>query len=233
MNNLYFNNKDLKKDFNCYMLAGYSYPIASEDVEDIIVEGNNFGSLTYRTGNYKDLQFSCNIRSVDMKDYTEKIAIIEEFINNIEDNRLYFKEMSYKCLRVKRVYSGNYIKNNNHSFDFSLNFICEPFWQPTDINKINLSGEDSFISNTHIPYEVFAECNSKGNTRIFINDELLQFNHNGKVFIDCERGYVYTEDKTLIETTGNTKLTIKKGINTYLSDTNTEILLSLKDRYRR
>lgn len=233
MNNLYFNNYDFIKDLDCYMLKGYSYPVVSEEIEDIVIEGNSFGTLTQKTDNYSDLKFQVNLRMVKIKDYNDKISIIEEAINNIEDNRLYFKDKLEKCLKVKRVVSDSYTKENEFSIKFQLTFICEPFWYDTDIEEIELSNESSFISPTHINYEVFAECEANGNTRIFINDELLQFNHTGKVIIDCERGYVYTTDKTLVKTTGNDKLVIHKGINKYMSDTNTTIKIKLKNRYKR
>ena len=47
-------------DKGILLLADYSIPVAKETIEEVSVLGRREGTLTYKTGTYKDLSFTLN-----------------------------------------------------------------------------------------------------------------------------------------------------------------------------
>ena len=175
MNNLYFNGKDLWNDFNCGILKGIQYPVVKEIIENIQVEGNIHGNLTEKTGSYGDLIQEVNVRMFGLDNYRMRIAFIEDWLSNIEDKRLFFKENLGRCLYVKNAYiSSNYNKNGNNCVEFSLKFECEPFYFDSNIRTVTWNKDTILKSDTMIDYEPIIELQATGvKTTIIINDKEL------------------------------------------------------------
>lgn len=234
MNNLFFNNKDLIKDFNCYILTGSELGTVQEEILTEAIEGSPLGSLTTKTGNYKDITRTFGIRMIGINNYSEKIDNILEWLDYIEDDRLVMQHELNKCLRVKAAKASNFIKSSSNSIDFNITFQCRPFFYDSRTEIFNWTKGTNLRSATRIEYEVMAEVEANGDNSITINGQELTFNATGTVIIDCERGYVYKKGtNTPIITKGNTDLKIKRGINTLNCSPFNSIKLQIRNRYRR
>lgn len=127
MNTIFFNRLNCYEDLSCILLTGYDIPVTCEDIENINVDNRRQGSLTIKTGNYKDLELNLTFRLVNYINLGENIKKIINWISDIKDNRLYFSNRVDKVYLVKNAVISNF-KNDNKLFqEFSINFICEPF----------------------------------------------------------------------------------------------------------
>lgn len=236
MNNLYFNNKDLWNDFNCGFLKGIQYPTVEEVINILPSEGNSFGDLTERTGIYKDLVQEVKVRMFGLDNYRMRIALIEDWLSDIEDNRLFFAESLERCLRVKTArINGGITKNGNNCLEFTLIFNCEPFYFDSDVRVIEWRKRTVLKSDTMIPYKPTIELKATtSRTTITINGQELAFDtKNGETYIiDCEREYVYKKGTNIpIRTIGNF-FTVNKGVNNFTDGTNDTIKIHLNNKYR-
>ena len=127
MINFVFNNKNSFEDMNCIVVGQLTLPIVREEIELIEIEGRKGGSLTERTGNYPALVIGTKLRLVNMEDYKIKIRELTKWLNDIEDNRLYFIDNPMKCYKVKYVEFTEIQGRNTQEANFSVKFICNPF----------------------------------------------------------------------------------------------------------
>ena len=72
MINFVFNNKNSFEDMDCIVVGQLTLPIVREEIELIEIEGRKGGSLTEKTGNYKDLIIPMKLKLVNMEDYKIK-----------------------------------------------------------------------------------------------------------------------------------------------------------------
>lgn len=233
MNNLFFNNKDLYRDLNGFMLSGYEIPTVEQVQEVIDIEGNPLGGLIEKIDSYKDLIFECNVRILtNIIEYPSLIPIIKNWCNNINDDRLYFNDNLEKCMKVKLAKASNFTKVSNYALEFKLYFQCQPFYFDSIEESIMVNSGDKIVSETDIDYEITANITSNGNSSIIVNGQELQFTHTGTCILDCVRGYLYKEDKTPIVTKGNEFLKVKKGENSFSFNNISRFELLLRNRYR-
>jgi len=230
LNNMYFNNKDLYRDFNCFVEGGIEYPLVTEEIEDIQVPNNPLGTLTRRTGNYSDLELSLKIRIVDMYNWKEKLRYIKKWFTNIEDNRLYFEYNLQKCLRVKRVIVDRPAKFNNSYVSVPVKFICQPFYFNVNESFIDIYNNEIINSDTDIECNPLIMLKANGNTQITINDTVLQFNYSGDVIIDSIRNIAYDDNKRNIVTKGQFPR-IKEGDNRIILEGVSKISLNERACY--
>ena len=134
-----FNNKK-STDLDIYMLKGFETPYPTEIIESQEVEGRRNGTLTDKTGNYNDIIFDVNCRMMIKGDRNYKTKELFKWINNIEDNRIYFKNNLDKCYKVKYCNITS-IKEESHSIDFTINFRCNPFFYDTYFKNLIVEGE--------------------------------------------------------------------------------------------
>lgn len=177
MNTIIFNKLDCYKDLSCILLGDYEIPVSVEDIENINVDNRRKGTLTIKTGNYKDLELNLTFRLIDYKNAEEKIKNIINWISNIRDNKLYFSNRKDKCYLVKNAIISNF-KNSYKLFsEFSINFICEPFMAfPTELveevtNNSQVLNRGDIISDPIIKLTL---PSSEQTIQITINSETLE-----------------------------------------------------------
>lgn len=230
INDLIFNNKSLYEDFGAFIKKGYEMPTVTEDINDIEVEGNPFGTLTQKTGNYKDLVFNIDIKFKKRQEWQTTKRIINKWLANIKDNRLIFKENTSICTRVKRANFESVVKDNV-VIEGTLNFVCEPFYYDTEETYQEWEKNTILKCYTDIEATPIIEVDSKGQTSLTINGKEFAFNYNGVVIIDSARGIFTKETKKPINSTGEFP-TIKEGDNTLNAVGVNKIKINTKNRYR-
>ena len=104
----YFNNNS-SESFKVILSDFPELPFVQEEIKTVEVGGKD-GTLTKRTGRYKDLTISLECELLDIENYNEAIRNINNWLSEIEDNRLFFLDNPSKCYKVKKVTTGN-IKN--------------------------------------------------------------------------------------------------------------------------
>lgn len=180
----YFNNNS-SESFGVILSDFPELPFVQEEIKSVEVGGKD-GTLTKRTGKYKDLTLSLECELLDIENYNEAIRNINNWLNYIEDNRLFFMDNPSKCYKVKRVTVGS-IKNELNIYGaFTIEFTCYPFIYSTEEYEIEVNNNSEFYYSGDIetyPQIILSGCS--GNIQIIINDITTQFNDiDGDLTID-------------------------------------------------
>ena len=180
----YFNNNS-SESFKVILSDFPELPFVQEEIKSVEVGGKD-GTLTKRTGKYKDLLISLECELLDIENYNEAIRNINNWLNDIEDNRLFFLNNPSKCYKVKKVTTGN-IKNELNIYGaFTIEFTCYPFIYSTEEYEIEISNNSEFYYSGDIetyPRIILSGC--RGDIQITINDITTQFNSTyGEIVID-------------------------------------------------
>ncbi len=199
MNNLYFNNKSAFDDFDLVVVNAIEYPFVQEIIEKIDIEGNKNGYLTVKTGQYKEMRVSVTFRLIKMDNYKNRMREINLWLNDIEDNCLFFDDYREKCYKVK-VCNINPIKDLNFtSADFGVEFELFPFvfkndeYYQTVENNSEIYYEGDIESEPIIKLQL---TNSEQNISLLIGNQEIQLrNVKGTVIINSEKKLITDETK--------------------------------------
>lgn len=199
MNNLYFNNKSAFDDFDLVVVNAIEYPFVQEIIEKVDIEGNKNGYLTIKTGQYQNMKISVTFRLIKMDNYKNRMREINLWLNDIEDNCLFFDDYREKCYKVK-VCNINPIKDLNFtSADFGVEFELFPFvfkndeYYQTVENNSEIYYEGDIKSEPIIKLQLTA---SEQNISLFIGEQEIQLkNVKGTVIINSEKKLITDETK--------------------------------------
>lgn len=199
MNNLYFNNKSAFDDFDLVVVNAIEYPFVQEIIEKVDIEGNKNGYLTIKTGQYQNMKISVTFRLIKMDNYKNRMREINLWLNDIEDNCLFFDDYREKCYKVK-VCNINPIKDLNFtSADFSVEFELFPFvfkndeYYQTVENNSEIYYEGDIESEPIIKLQL---TDSEQNISLFIGEQEIQLkNIKGTVIINSEKKLITDETK--------------------------------------
>ena len=208
----YFNNNS-SESFKVILSDFPELPFVQEEIKSVEVGGKD-GTLTKRTGKYKDLLISLECELLDIDNYNEAIRNINNWLNDIEDNRLFFLNNPSKCYKVKKVTTGN-IKNELNIYGaFTIEFTCYPFIYSTEEYEIEVSNNSEFYYSGDIetyPRMILSGC--RGDIQITINDITTQFNNtDGDIVIDYPQALDKEGESITNEMIGKFP-TLIKGIN--------------------
>jgi predicted phage tail component-like protein len=208
----YFNNNS-SESFKVILSDFPQLPFVQEEIKLVEVGGKD-GTLTKRTGKYKDLVISLECELLDIENYNEAIRNINNWINDIEDNRLFFIDNPSRCYKVKKVTAGN-IKNELNIYGtFTIEFTCYPFIYSTEEYEIEVNNNSEFYYSGDIethPRIVLSGCS--GNIQITINDIATQLNDtDGQIIIDYPQA-LNEEGKSITNNMIGKFPTLIKGIN--------------------
>lgn len=172
-----FNNKNSFDDMDCIVVGTISYPFIKEDVEFIEVEGRKAGSLTEKTGNFTDLKLSMTLKLVNMKNYNGSSSRIQEWLESIKNNKLYFVDNPSKSYIVKTVNYTDITPVGGYEAKFKVTFVCEPFLKLTRETKIEIKKGDKVYNGGYIESEPIIRLslpNTQQNIRIDINGRTFE-----------------------------------------------------------
>lgn len=226
----YFNNKASYDDFELLTMNNLEMGRVEEIEEEQEVEGNPFGTLIIKTESYRDLKHTIPVR-VKREGWEVKRRLIENWLSNIEDNRLILSDNDNICSKVKKVSIGNYSRNGNVAIEFEITFLCEPFYFDTNDIIQEWDINTPLMCDSDIDTLPIIELNSQGATQITINDETLSFTHTGDVIIDSMRNIFNKENMQVITSTGDLPI-IKRGKNTLSGSGFTTLKINTRNRYR-
>ncbi len=187
MQKFYFNGLENIRDMCVYVVNRIEFPNIEEVIEQEPVDGSPIGSLTVRSGKYKDSKIKMKLRIIDRHNVKEQFRNIKRWLKNVEDNRLSFDYE--KCYIVKNVTLNPY-SFNKISCDFECEFICEPFLKAfyNDYEEI-LNGEMVYNDGDIEAFpKIKITLSNSTNIELYVNNRSMQLRDISEyVFIDSER----------------------------------------------
>lgn len=191
MNYFILNNKNSLFDMNIGIIGNSTRPRPQEVVEKEEVEGRKQGSLIYKTGAYKDIIIKRKLRLLSFNNYEVETLRIMNWLTNIEDNRLIFKDYTEKCYKVKYVEIADFEDYRGGNVDFDATFHCEPFLYNTNEPDISISNGDLILNDGFIEADPTIKLvlpSTPGNIQITIGSKSLTLNNvKGEVIIEPQR----------------------------------------------
>lgn len=216
MNNFVFNRRNSFEDMGLIILKGISRQATYEEIESVEVEGRIQGSLTIKTESYKDIEVVRTVRIPTFEEYTVKSAEINKWLNEIEDNRLYFEDEPNKCYTVKYVKTLVYNDENRLYTDLTITFVCEPFMRVTNEFEMIVANNENIYNDGDVISEPILYLNLpdlEQNIQITINDRTIELrNVKGNVTIDTTL-FIALNNNLIIRTIGDFPI-LEKGNNT-------------------
>lgn len=175
METIIFNNKNAYENFEIWIAKEYDLPFVQEDIESKVIDGRS-GSLTKKLGTYKDIKFSLELTLTNTENYRATIRKINKWLTEIEDNKLVFSSYKSKYLKVKKVTLGNIEKDILRCGNFTVEFLCEPFYYQTGEQLQTITSNSIIINDGDLASkpDLLLE-NVSGNISISINGREIQF----------------------------------------------------------
>lgn len=198
MKKLIFNNIFVE-DIGLIVVEGPSEILAQEEYEEVEVEGRN-GKLIINKGSYPNINKSFKLTSMTYEDDTEIELMIENINNwlfNVTDNKLlYAYDNRYNI--VKKVVLSEDVKTTFEEFgDFTVNFICEPFYYDLNEYPLTLTNHAALYYKGTVPGECNIKIYGNGSIQLTINDDTVQINNvNEYVELDSKLLLCLNKDKT-------------------------------------
>lgn len=189
MNYFIFNNKNSLEDMNLGIVGNSIRPRPQEVTEVEEVDGRKQGALVYKTGGYKDLVIKRKLRLLKFDNYEVETLKIMNWLTNIEDNRLIFKDYKEKCYKVKYVIVSDFEDYRGGNVDFDVTFYCEPFLFNTNEPDIQVLNGDFIFSDSDLEAEPIIKISlpaTQGNVQVSIGSKSLTINNvKNELIIDC------------------------------------------------
>lgn len=216
MNYFIFNNKNSLEDMNLGIVGNSIRPRPQEVTEVEEVEGRKQGALVYKTGSYKDLVIKRKLRLLSFNNYEVETLKIMNWLTNIEDNRLIFKDYKEKCYKAKYVIISDFEDYRGGNVDFDVTFYCEPFLFNTNELDIEVLNGGSIFSDSDLEAEPTIKISLpaiEGNIQVSIGSKSLTINNvKNELIIDCQLQKAICEGIE-VKTIGDFP-TITQGYNT-------------------
>lgn len=194
METIIFNNKNALESFSIWIAKEYTLPFVQEDIENKILDGRS-GSLTKKLGTYKDISIKLELKLVDCENYRAKIRKINKWLTEIEDNKLMFSSYKSKYLKVKKVTTGNIEKDILMCGNFTVEFLCEPFYYQTGEQLQTITSNSIIVNDGDLSSQINLLLeNVSGNISFSINGREIQFiSVEGTIDLDSELRRVIDE----------------------------------------
>lgn len=229
INTLIFNGCNMLDEFGVVVEEFPSIPCPQEDYETY--DSKN-GSIILNKGSYKDITITFNLCLIHFKDnFWGKMDLIEEWLNNIEDNKLFYNRLDRYWI-VKKVIKNNIKRNAFYGEgEFQVSFICSPFQYTEEIEtEITSKTELYYLGsiNTQPDIEVFGS----GTIELTFNDNTLRIeNIKDKAIIKGELMEVLDENNNNLVNYGNFPY-LQQGDNSISFNNAEKIILRYKTLYK-
>lgn len=214
LNRFIFNGKKNYSDLGLLVKSPINIPITQEIISGEPVEGRN-GSLTIATGAYPDKTLDIEVGLEDNSEFWKYFDQIDDWLTNIEDNKLILLDRPNKAYRVKRVNKSNWVKELKWEGTTTLSFLCEPFLTEIEEYAINILNTNNFYYQGTYQGEVNLKIKATGNIQVVFNGEpFIVEGVNGFVEIDGKIPRCVNEDGTNHDFTATFFPTLQRGNNT-------------------
>lgn len=141
-----FNGKSSLYDFGLKFEEYPVIPSINEEYETTKVEGRD-GVLHINSGTYPNREITIKF-DILSNDYDYDFDLADEWLSNIEDNRLFIGRLD-RCFRVIKVVKGDTQKEFRSIGNITVQFICEPYrYDPEEtVLEFNIT-KTAYTSNT-------------------------------------------------------------------------------------
>lgn len=230
INTLIFNNTDALRELGVVVQDFPSIPVAEEEYETY--DSKN-GAIILNKGSYKDITITFNLCLIHFKDnFWYKMDLIEDWLNNIQDNRLFYNRLDRHWV-VKKVIKNNIKRNAFYGEgEFQVSFICSPFQADIDETELEITSNTEIYylgtMNTLVDLEVYGS----GTVQINFNDNNLRIdNVTDKVIIKGEAMEVLDSNGKGLTNYGDFPY-LKNGENAISFVNTTKMILRYKTLYK-
>lgn len=226
-------NKISTNDLDIKVVKKPFIPPPKKGVESIGIEGKD-GNYYIDKETYEDISINVdfNFFSANNDDLELKSAKIQNWLNDIEDNKLIIDNSMF-YFKVKNIEVSNIEYDGVYEISkFTVNFICEAYKYLRNDYKQNVDSSHSIFNNMYALTKPVYYITGNGTLNVNGNVVTITNNTDG-IIIDTTIGKVLNNSNTVV--TGKTNINamsdlyLKKGMNNI---TYSGIQLQIKTNYR-
>lgn len=183
--NVYFNNDDML-NIGIYAVKRPNIPIPERNVDEKELKGRD-GTVTTDYGTYKNISIDIEFNFIDIKDFYERVRIINKWLNQIKDNKLRVIDNPNYFYKVKYTRYKDIIREYKVKGSFVVSFICDPFqYSYFGQEEIVISNNTIIDNPSYILAKPIIKVWGIGIVTLYINSKPLIINLGQNITIDCE-----------------------------------------------
>nr|WP_295574180.1 phage tail domain-containing protein [uncultured Intestinibacter sp.] len=184
---LIFNNI-CSEELGIIVVEGPPEVLAQEEYEEIIIEGRN-GTLIENKGTFPNIEKSFILTTIDLdQDIDLMVEKIKTWLFNIKDNKLLYA-IPNRYNIVKKVIIDEDIKTTFEEYgDFTVKFICEPFYYDLLKKDITVTEKETKVyNNGDFNSSPIIIIYGTGDLQLTINNTTVQINNvDERVLLDSK-----------------------------------------------
>lgn len=184
---LIFNNI-CSEELGIIVVEGPPEVLAQEEYEEIIIEGRN-GTLIENKGTFPNIEKSFILTTIDLdQDINLMVEKIKTWLFNIKDNKLLYA-IPNRYNIVKKVIIDEDIKTTFEEYgDFTVKFICEPFYYDLLKKDITVTEKETKVyNNGDFNSSPIIIIYGTGDLQLTINNTTVQINNvDERVLLDSK-----------------------------------------------
>ena len=184
---LRFNNI-CSEELGIIVVEGPPEVLAQEEYEEIIIEGRN-GTLIENKGTFPNIEKSFILTTIDLdQDIDLMVEKIKTWLFNIKDNKLLYA-IPNRYNIVKKVIIDEDIKTTFEEYgDFTVKFICEPFYYDLLKKDITVTEKETKVyNNGDFNSSPIIIIYGTGDLQLTINNTTVQINNvDERVLLDSK-----------------------------------------------
>lgn len=184
---LIFNNI-CSEELGIIVVEGPPEVLAQEEYEEISIEGRN-GTLIENKGTFPNIEKSFILTTIDLdQDIDLMVEKIKTWLFNIKDNKLLYT-IPNRYNIVKKVIIDEDIKTTFEEYgDFTVKFICEPFYYDLLKKDITVTEKETKVyNNGDFNSSPIIIIYGTGDLQLTINNTTVQINNvDERVLLDSK-----------------------------------------------
>ncbi len=189
-------------------------PIPEEKIETYSVEGRD-GSLTVRTGKYKDIEIEVLIGFYEKRSlWAERLRAVKEWLHSQGQGRLKLADDPGYYYKVKYVKAKECERQLGKFGTFAATFVCQPY---VYLDSGDIDIPIGTLVNEYAAAHPVYHISGEGRCTLTVNKNTMVCNVGQNLTIDTDRMVAYREDGTLhnADVTGDyERLWLIQGENT-------------------
>ncbi|MCR1842752.1 distal tail protein Dit [Murimonas intestini] len=169
-------------------------PIPEEKIETYSVEGRD-GSLTVRTGKYKDIEIEILMGFYEKRSlWAERLREVKKWLHSQGQGRLKFADDPGYYYKVKYVKAKECERQLGKFGTFAATFVCEPY---VYLDSGDIDIPIGTLVNEYAAAHPVYHISGEGQCTLTVNKNTMVCNVGQILTIDTDRMVAYREDGTI------------------------------------